>query len=178
MGVLGILSSVFVISSVSMTASAEASRIINNLYTLKMATLAWRKEHMDLIGSDEKIKMPGQATSTLIQNNTDALAEIASYIDGDNEFVIKTKDNKLSEGGEYGIFTFTNGNKKAWYVGYHLTYTERENGVRDKIRAKVASPNIDVRVGGDQPNGKPTVGTKEEKGVWLKVFGDNDWEPK
>ncbi len=182
MAVLGILSSVFVISSVSMTASAEASRIINNLYALKMATLTWRKEHMDLIGSDDKITMPGESTSTLIQNNTNALAEIASYIDGDNEFEIKTDKNKLSEGGKYGVFTYTknlssNNPKRAWYVGYHLTYTEREDGVRDKIRSKVASPSVDVRLGGAEASSKPKQNSKDEKGVWLKVLGDNDWEP-
>ena len=167
MGVLGILSSVFVLSSVSMTTSAEASRIINNLYTLKMATLAWHRENLDRIDNSGKVKSKKTSINDFIQKQPDVLAELAEYIDGNDEFEIKLKNNTLSQEGAYGIYTVNGSNKKAWYVGYCITATEREIGIKDKLLSKGKSMN--VWLGGNTPTNK-----NNSTVAWLKVLGDND----
>ena len=171
---IAILSGVYSILSVQAVNSAEASRIINNLYSLKNAVLLWYRDNSDCIDSKGNIKLNETATAALIQNKIEVLAEIAKYIDGGNNFIIKTKDGKLSEGWEYGVYYISKNNKSSWCVGYHLTFAERYNGLREVIRTKGKSMN--VWVAGNTPDSYLNkVGDKEEKGVWLKVFGD--WEP-
>ncbi|MBR0079958.1 MAG: prepilin-type N-terminal cleavage/methylation domain-containing protein [Synergistaceae bacterium] len=170
---IAILSGVYSILSVQAVNSAEASRIINNLYSLKNAVLLWRRDNSDCIDNDGNIKLNETDTAASIQNKIEVLADIAKYIDGGNNFIIKTKDGKLSEGGEYGIVSVSKDKKTSWCVGYHLTFAERYNGLREVIRTKGKSMN--VWVAGNTPDYFPPVGNKEEKGVWLKVFGD--WEP-
>ncbi|MBQ6737314.1 MAG: prepilin-type N-terminal cleavage/methylation domain-containing protein, partial [Synergistaceae bacterium] len=171
---IAILSGVYSILSVQAVNSAEASRIIDNLYSLKNAVLLWYRDNSDCIDSKGNIKLNETDTAALIQNKIEVLAEIAKYIDGGNNFIIKTKDGKLSEGGEYGVYYISKNNKSSWCVGYHLTFAERYNGLREVIRTKGKSMN--VWVAGNTPDSYLNkVGDKEEKGVWLKVFGD--WEP-
>ena len=172
---IALLSAIVAFSSVTMTKTAEASRIINNLYSLKNAVLLWRRDNLERIDKNGKID-----GADVIQKNTGVLAEIAQYLDAGSDFEIKTKDGTLSEGGQYGVFYVTGNNKSAWYVGYHLTFAERYSGIREKIRTQGKSMNI--WIGGNSPTKVLTKGElstlekKEEKGVWLKVLGDNDWE--
>ena len=171
---IAILSGVYSILSVQAVNSAEASRIIDNLYSLKNAVLLWYRDNSDCIDSKGNIKLNETDTAALIQNKIEVLAEIAKYIDGGNNFIIKTKDGKLSEGGEYGVYYISKNNKSSWCVGYHLTFAERYNGLREVIRTKGKSMN--VWVAGNTPDDfHHKVGDQQEKGVWLKVFGD--WEP-
>ena len=78
--VLSILTGAMMLSSTKITASADASRIINNLVNIKNATIAWYFHNRDKV--DEKGRVNGKALETA--NNKDAIG-ILKYLNAGEE---------------------------------------------------------------------------------------------
>ena len=122
--VIGVLSSMMMLSSTEFITSAKATKIINDMTALKKATLLWYIENSSRIGQnagnikDEYgITVNGKVTrfSDFIKNGGGK--EFLKYLNNDTSIKLgsKNSDNK----GDLYILRST-GKSKYWYVSYYL----------------------------------------------------------
>ena len=177
-----LLSAVIVPSSVEVVSTAEANKIINNLYALRTAVLMWRKENAALIqpGTKEAEKagqlyIKGAYKIFQEANENDAL-HVLQYLDAGNGMKLNTNGGKAMSEGTYGVFDGGEKNygynRNSWFVGYRFNSLERNGSVRDSLRKQGRARK--VFLGGDSPNATYNVGT--ESSAWMQVCGPWNWE--
>lgn len=173
--VIGILTTMFLLSSTQAMSTADASNIVSNLRNLKTAVLAWYMDHPDLIDYTEYAKSKGNgivkanASDTVgpIQNKmgtNDALG-IGKYM-GNNTPTLNPKGGNSMGEGEYAVFDCGE-DRATWFVGYKLTRLEQKS-ILPKLKAKAKSAGLHFASPYPQSEGN-------ESTVWMKVMGN--WNP-
>lgn len=108
--IIGILASAMLLSSGSATASAEASNIVNNLRSLKSASVMFYADSMDAV-ADAKGKLPSGAN----------IESLKDYTDNPDRF-------KSGSGYE-----FKDNGGKTWYVGVNLSTLKLSSTIADVV---------------------------------------------
>ena len=118
---LGILSTVITLSVKTMSTTADANNIINNMIMLRHATLIWYKENLSRMVIDSKggckINVNGveQTFNEYVDNNS---ADILRYLDNKNTLILRSGIRKdPNNTGDYTLQS-VNDNKQ-WYVCYN-----------------------------------------------------------
>ncbi len=168
--VIGILSTMMMLSSTESIATAKAARIIANLQILKRATIAWYADNNDRVvkyDMYDKGKVVATAGMVIVNNKPKPIQEcsendiqLSRYISGgdmseinlhnktENDKYSSRKNTNLSEGC-YGICdggrimdgtTIRENHRSQWYVGYR--FTEGEEVVREKIRGMMNTAGV------------------------------------
>ncbi len=175
MAVITVLASAMMYASDEAIITARAADIINNLQTIRKATLAWYADHRD----EYRMLNDGKKK---IQFETDKiLPEIASYIDSNgrgmklNEGTANNDANdRLREGG-YGIFNVW-GYRTTWYAGYQ--FKKDEERVKAKVLARAGSAGLVFAQRWPDPRRSDwhkKARVKDLTGyesVWLHILGD------
>lgn len=148
--IIGILAAAMLLSSGSATASAEASNIVNNLRSLKSASVMFYADSMDAVA----------AASGGLPAGVD-IANLKDYTDNPKNF----------ESGKGYLFAAT-GNK--WYVGVILDGTgavkmsSTASDVLKKLEGKVQSLALFGTAGSTAPAAGATPGIGSgSKVVWM-----------
>ena len=123
---LGILSVVMTLSIKTMSTTADANNVINNMLMLKNAALAWYKENLSRMVIDSqggcKIKTKGieQTFGEFVQTNS---GDILQYLDNTSSLILRsaTKKPNTNNTGDYTLQAM-NSNKQ-WYVCYNAGTT-------------------------------------------------------
>ena len=174
--VIGVLSAMLMFSSSEAVSSAHATRIINNLFTLKTATLSWYKDHREQVADDGRvivIQDPKKAVTDRdntkpIQEWSDEKVKLSDYLDHSVSATInlntrRSDNNSTNLGkGYYGVCDAGNGNRTIWYAGY--CFTDKEAAVREKLKAR--KEQYGLKFGGTDAKFQ---GNSEEA-VWILVI--------
>ena len=121
--VIGILSSMMMMSSTESVSTAKASNIISNLRNFSMAAMAYYTEHVDEVGKNP--------TNYEIERTT-----VTPYMH--NEGDVPDKENYIvtNKGG-------------TWWPGYKLSGTVDEGKIKEKLTNRAESANL--KGSGDTP---------------------------
>ena len=114
--IIGILAGAMLLVAGSGTDTAEATKIVSNLRSLKAATLLY---YADKAGS----------STVPVPEFTETSNDLAQYM-----------DRKLENGGEYVVEEGTGDNTSSWYVGY--TKLKGKTGVQKKLQESAASSGL------------------------------------
>ena len=121
--VIGMLSTVMILSSTEAVTAAKTSKVINNLMNLKMAVTAWYFNNSDrlvseVVSSDVqyKIKTNGK-TQSFKEFVRDHSSEIEAYLSKETAPTLKSKSSNSNEVGDYALIDV---DYKKWYVCYHV----------------------------------------------------------
>ena len=121
--IIGILASVIMLSGGYATASAEASRIISDLRTLKAAALALYAESTDVV------------IANFAPNSVGSLALLQVYLSNPDRFI--------APDGPYEFFqTDVAGVGIKWWVVYDLTRSSMVKEVSDKLASRADSVGL------------------------------------
>lgn len=147
--IIGILAAAMLLSSGSATASAEASNIVNNLRSLKSATVMFYADSMDAIAANQG----GLPTGT----NIDALK---NYTDNPTNF-----DNGKG-------YLFASNADKRWFVGVQLDNAnlKRSSKVEEivkKLEGKKDTLSLISTSGTTPPTSTTPAITAGDKVIWM-----------
>ena len=143
--VIGILSSMMMMSSTESVSTAKASNIISNLRNFSMAAMAYYTEHVDEVGKNP--------TGYHIE-----LGTVTPYMH--NEGDVPDKEN----------YIVTN-NGGTWWAGYKLSGTVDEGKIKQKLANRAESANLKGS-GSDTPPDKGDTDSKYKDShsyVWLLI---------
>ena len=175
--VIGVLSTMMMLSSTEAVTSAKASNIVANLTTLKKATLAWYMDNLDKVQEDGRVKI-GNETHP-IQEWNDSYIHLSDYLGhvGDTGINSNTKYSFTnSEGnkqtntdlkeGFYGVCDGGGiaGKRHIWYVGYR--FQANESAVREKIANRLQSAGLMFGTA----DAHPDKDGDNAAAVWLQVL--------
>lgn len=132
--IIGILAAAMLLSSGSATASAEASNIVNNLRSLKSASVMFYADSMDYVAQNNG----GIGTATI--------DNLKDYTDNPDKF----------KSGEGYLFA-ASGNK--WYVGVDLAQLKMSSKVADVVNKLEGKAKSLVLYGTAAAGTLPTGGT-------------------
>ena len=145
--VIGVLSTMMMLSSTEAVSSAKAATIISNMRNLKTAALAFRTDHLDAFckeGNDTKLdasKIPNSGIGTkeyfgaLVNKNPQL---IKKYLGENTNFSLNgesTNTNHYCSEGGYAVRCADHGNE--WYVAYR--FANNETALKAKIKCRAAS---------------------------------------
>ena len=158
--VIGVLASMFILSSTESVTTAKASNIITNLQLLKRAVLAWHMDNREKVLRNGMVKI-GNTTSP-IQEWGDGALHLSSYFSHLGGSAINLNSVRQSAAGT--TRKNTDLGRQTWYVGYR--FTENEEAVKEKLRARKESAGLvfgtaDAHIDTVRDNGVA---------VWMKVF--------
>ena len=192
--VIAVLSALGYLGVDEYIASAEATKIIMNLHTLRKATWAWYADNREKVMPDGRVKM-GTGSPQPIQNAQNSL-HLDKYLKrlgaSSIKFKSATKEKITIEGtnksfergvtdleeGCYGVCDDgttvtikdnkfeTEENRNIWYVGYR--FKGNEGKVREKIRGRIKTAG-GLWLGTADAHPVPAIRTNPEEAVWLKV---------
>ena len=148
--VIGVLSSMMMLSSTEAVSSAKVARIISDLTNWKKAALAWYVDNIDKVDSKGNIKKADGTYGYFGNNGTVTMAEIAKYFSKSFETTSGTyssinpsavKDS--ASGGKY--FTdyrrdSNNNPSGRWFIIFEMpTSWEKDKRLKDKLEARASS---------------------------------------
>ena len=148
MAVIGILSSMFMLSSSESISNANANNIITNLRNFSMAAMAYYTDNIDTFG-----KTPNTAIS---------LSDVTPYMH--NEGNVPDKNN----------YIVTN-DSGTWWAGYNLTTALDNDKVREKLQGRSESANLKGTTNSSTPptksssDGKYPAYDSTHTCVWLLI---------
>ena len=176
--VIGILSTMIILSSTEAITTAKASNIIANLISLKKATIFWYADHRSQVQTDGRVKIGDKIKP--IQEWGDKDLKLSQYIEiiekGTGINLNKTYKTKNSDGkeqtntdlakGYYGICDGggTVGKRHVWYAGYR--FNDNEEKVREKIRGRLKTSNLMFGTA----DAHPDPDDEKAAAVWLRVW--------
>lgn len=139
--VIVMLSAVMMMSTLEVSASAEARNIISDMNLIRTAALMWYKENSSRIvlnDNEYKIKTNGtiQFFSGFIKDHG---SEIMKYIDKNSSAVLHYKNDGTNNAGDYSLIAVNN--SKQWYVCCNLGETGNNSDTEApymKIKSKLA----------------------------------------
>ena len=136
--VVGILSSMMMLSGSEAVSSAEAAKIINNMVNLKKAVASWYTDNYNEISPNGKGEYMINGATRLSDFLEKHPKEILKYLSNYNTIKFKSKryaqngDNKREE--DYYIFLDVE--YKTWYIYYN---TGSDLKLKDKLASKASS---------------------------------------
>ena len=141
--VIGILSSAMMLSSTEAITTARATSIINNLLTIRKATLEWYTDNREYFNK-LNLSTPAEGRTSIQKiNQGDQKLGIGRYLDDATRTVMITgnetityKNKQYNEGlpeGKYGIFN-VEWYRTTWYAGYR--FKKGEEAVKAKVKAR------------------------------------------
>lgn len=152
--VLGVLSSMMMISSTESVLTARANNIVNNLRNFSMAAMALYTDSIDTFGKDP---------NHLASDNAKFKAEVSKRMH--NEGDIPDKDNY--------IVTNNNG---TWWAGYNLTTATDGAKMKGKMEVRAESANLKGSNSDTPPTksgtGYPAYESSKHNRVWLLIRSD------
>ena len=186
--VIAILAALGMLGVDEFVASAKATKIINNLYTLKAATWAWYADNKQNV-TQYKGTFRGKSVVAgmvaignivkPIQEWGDKDLKLSQYIEriekGTGINLNKTYTTKNSDGKEQtntdlakGYYGICDGGGKAgkrhvWYAGYR--FNDNEEKVREKIRGRLKTSNLMFGTA----DAHPDPDDEKAAAVWLRV---------
>ena len=139
--VLVMLSAVMMVSTLGVTASADASNIINDMMQIKTAVLIWYKENSSrIVFNDNQYKIKTNGTIQFFSGFIkDHGSEIMKYIDKNSSAVLHYKNDGTNNAGDYSLIAVNK--SKQWYVCCNLGETGNNSDTEApymKIKSKLA----------------------------------------
>ena len=135
--VIGSLSAMMMYSSSGAVDSADASKILSNLQTLKMAAM---QMYMDepKVASLTSIAFNGSTTITVTGSTTKTVAEIlGSYLGKKADALLTSTTEGSAHTSKYGLI----GDATSWYVVYTFDANDSA-GVKAKLAAKAEETDL------------------------------------
>ena len=157
--VIAMLASVTFLSNISISDSADAAKIIDNMNTIKKAAIAWYADNRDMMTA-----MYNSNSRWYIQAKKDYLDEIMRYA-GRPDIKLNTGNDAMSKGG-YGLFSFSK-HRTTWYVGY--CFNDDEEKLKEKLKGRAKS--LGLHFTDKWPRPLDTESTSD-KTVWMHVLGN------
>ena len=145
--IIGILAAAMLLSSGSATASAEASNIVNNLRSLKSASVMFYADSMDAVAGANG-ELPSGTTIDVLKDYTD-------------------NPDKFKDGSGY---EFKNSGK-TWYVGVNLGTLKLSSTTADvvtKLQGKATSLALFGTTGGVPTTSTPGIATGSTM-IWMRA---------
>ena len=172
--VLGILSSVMLLSGWETTSTAETTNIISNIQNLRDAILLWYADNSYRVvkDNDNKYKIVTNGTekeelATFIKNHG---SEITRYIENGSSIQLKASDSSV-EGDNYCFKALSDG--KYWYVGYKFFKDEnkKDESFMKKFESRASSLNLLSIKNADNPKAEAEIfGADKDKYVYMLVL--------
>lgn len=174
--VLGILSSVMLLSSISALSTADTATIIGNLTSLKKATMTWYLDNYFRVvkdGSKYKVNTNGvlQEVNDFIKDHG---SEITQYIDNNSSITLKVSGTNV-DGDSYCFNSLNNG--KEWYMGYKFFKNDKDKDYdfMEKFEARASSLNLLSIPNADGSSPKAEIfGARKDKYVYMLVLEMKD----
>ena len=176
---LGILSVVMTLSIKTMSTTADANNVINNMLMLKNAALAWYKENLSrmVIDSQGGCKINVKGTELTFDEFVDTRSkDILQYLDNTGSLILRTTKSSQNNTGDYTLQSMNN--NKQWYVCYNsgtTSYTITNYGeeapaleVKRKIAGRAASLGLQGK--NDMNNNKVLGPYKDNKFVCMLIL--------
>ena len=145
--VIGVLSTMMMLSSTEAVSSAKASNIISNLRNWKTAALEWYTDNLDKVKGNGKVLKPDGSEGNFA--TVYGTENLAPYLGGNFDFVSLSghscgyKQVKDS-GGIYFTDHISKNNKFVWLIGYRLPDSDRASGsrVKQKLEARASGTGL------------------------------------
>lgn len=137
--VIGVLSTMMMLSSTEAVSSARAAKIINDLRNLKTATLAWYADNLNRVVQDSngyQIVTNGvkQKIDNFARDHSD---EILKYLNAENSIRLKNPEANKETVGAY-VLHDVDQKKGIWLAGYKFfnDTKDADNRLMEKLAAR------------------------------------------
>ena len=172
--VLGILSSVMLLSGLEMVSTAEVSNVISNLQNLRTAILLWYADNSHrVVKDDNKYKVVTNGTKQeLADFITNHSSEITRYLENGSSIELKAS-NSAVDGYNYCFKALSNG--KYWYIGYKFfkdnNDKKKDESFMKKFESRASSLNLLSIKNADNPKAEAEIfGADKDKYVYMLVL--------